>query len=77
MLKKATNLVKNRSSTKVDHSADYTEFKNLDGFEFLIIDFPGLINLCSLSDLRSLCSLRALDSLCSPNFLKNFLIQMI
>jgi hypothetical protein len=53
------------------------KLKNLDDFEDLSSDFPGLRNLCSLIDLCSLCNLTGLNSLYSPISSKNFLILII
>ena len=44
-------------------SSQIIKFKNLDAFEDLISDFPGLKNLCSLIDL---CNLAVLKSLYNP-----------
>jgi hypothetical protein len=53
------------------------DFKNLNDFEVLTSDSPGLKNFCSLNDLNSLNNLSGLNDLNSLFSSKKLLILMV
>ena len=60
-----------------DVSSQIIKFKNLDAFEDLSCDFPGLRSLCNLIDLGGLCNLTGLKILYNPISSNNILILMV